>query len=135
MRLESKTKHGTIRKRAKRPSSNLGDLWVRLPLVPSIRPDEGWCSSRRAVNPLPSICEADGERFNSSATQCSFEGPVVYWLGRHPLKVEKGVRIPSGLLFVGVAVPAGVGLVGVRPAQPARREQTTQARQVPRRLS
>ena len=24
-------------------------------------------------------------------------GPVVYWLGHHPLKVEKGVRLFSGL--------------------------------------
>src|ERR1700677_4000540 len=27
------SKHGTVRKSAKRPSSNLGDMWVRLPLV------------------------------------------------------------------------------------------------------
>jgi hypothetical protein len=27
------SKHGAVRKPAKRPSSNLGDLWVRLPLV------------------------------------------------------------------------------------------------------
>jgi hypothetical protein len=92
---------GTVRKPAKRPSSNLGDLWVRLPLVPVcdvIDRIKGWCSSRRSVKPLPSIGEAVGERFNSFTTQFR-DGPVVYWPGRHPLKVEKRVRIPSGLLF------------------------------------
>ena len=61
-------------------------------------PFRGWCSSRRPVKPLPSSCEAGGERFDSFTTQCR-NGPVVYRLGRHPLKVEKGVRIPSGLLL------------------------------------
>jgi hypothetical protein len=116
---------GTVRKPAKRPSSRLGDLWVRLPLVPVAAspqqsrsewkverrtsqpclllrstfdsPSCGWCSSRRPVNPLPSNCEAAGERFDSFTTHWPF-GSVVYWLGRHPLKVEKGVRLPSGLL-------------------------------------
>ena len=31
----------------------------------------GWCSSRRSVKPLPSNCEAVGERFNSFTTQSS----------------------------------------------------------------
>jgi hypothetical protein len=99
---------GTVRKPAKRPSSNLGALWVRLPLVPLMK---GWCSSRRPVSPLPSSCEAGGERFDSFTTHCVF-GPVVYWLGRHPLKVEKGVRLPSGLLDPGVA---GVRSALIRP--------------------
>jgi hypothetical protein len=46
---------------------------------------------------LPSSCEAAGERFDSFTTHCVC-GTVVYWLGRHPLKVEKGVRLPSVLL-------------------------------------
>jgi hypothetical protein len=75
--------------------------------------DRGWCSSRRAVNPLPSTCEVVGERFDSSTPQCLDHGPVVYRQGHHPLKVEKGVRLPSGLL----------GL------------DSAQAWQVPRRLS
>ena len=95
---ECMRKFGTIRKRAKRPSSNLGDLWVRLPLVPVWHQSLGWCSSRRPVKPLPSKCEAAGARFDSFATQF-LSGSVVYWLGHHPLKVEKGVRIPSGLFF------------------------------------
>src|SRR3954451_16826981 len=37
---------GTIRKLAKRPSSRLGELWVRIPLVPLYSRTEGWCSSR-----------------------------------------------------------------------------------------
>jgi hypothetical protein len=57
----------------------------------------GWCSSRRPVKPLPSNCEAVGERFNSFTTHF-LSGPVVYWPGHHPLKVEKGVRLPSGLI-------------------------------------
>jgi hypothetical protein len=57
-----------IRKLAKRPSSNLGDLWVRLPLMPIDDGVEGWCSSRRSVKPLPSICEAVSERFDSFTT-------------------------------------------------------------------
>jgi hypothetical protein len=32
---DRRTLNGTIRELAKRPSSNLGELWVRLPLVPS----------------------------------------------------------------------------------------------------
>jgi hypothetical protein len=75
--------------------------------------DRGWCSSRRAVNPLPTTCEVVGERFDSSTTQCLDHGPVVYRQGHHPLKVEKGVRFPSGLLGFPIA----------------------QAWQVPRRLS
>jgi hypothetical protein len=90
-------KVGTIRKPAKRPSSNLGDLWVRLPLVPLYDLNEGWCSSRRPVKPLPSNCEAVGERFNSFTTHFP-SGLVVYWSGHHPLKVEKGVRLPSRLI-------------------------------------
>jgi hypothetical protein len=31
--LANRKKGGTVRKPAKRPSSTLGDLWVRLPLV------------------------------------------------------------------------------------------------------
>jgi hypothetical protein len=92
---------GTIRKLAKRPSSNLGDLWVRLPLVPLHSRIEGWCSSRRPVNPLPLNCESVGERFNSFTTHFP-SGPVVYWLGHHPLKVKKGVRLPSGLFAIEV---------------------------------
>ena len=94
---------GTVRKPAKRPRPpfgrcpNLGDLWVRLPLVPLCDLNEGWCSSRRPVKPLPSNCEAVGERFNSFTTHFP-SGPVVYWSGHHPLKVEKGVRLPSGLI-------------------------------------
>jgi hypothetical protein len=57
----------------------------------------GWCSSRRPVKPLPSNCVAVGERFNSFTTHF-LSGPVVYWPGHHPLKVEKGVRLPSGLI-------------------------------------
>jgi hypothetical protein len=39
----------------------------------------GWCSSRRPVEPLPSRCEAEGERLDSFTTQWrSRRGPFVY---------------------------------------------------------
>ena len=69
--------------------------------MPLTQRTDGWCSSRRPVNPLPLNCEAVGERFNSFTTHFP-SGPVVYWLGHHPLKVKKGVRLPSGLFAIEV---------------------------------
>jgi hypothetical protein len=60
---------GTVRKRAKRRSSNLRDLWVRLPLVPLIRKFRvGWALA------CPSGCNppAHGQcRFESCPTHSS----------------------------------------------------------------
>src|SRR5262249_45317812 len=44
----------------------------------------------------------------------SFHGPVVYWSGCHPLKVEKGVRIPSGLLSVSYRVRSRLPIIPSR---------------------
>ena len=90
---------GTIRKLAKRPSSNLGDLWVRLPLVPLGSCMKGWCSSRRPVKPLPTNCEAVGERFDSF-TAHFLSGSVVYWQDttrRLPCRLFSAVPHPSSL--------------------------------------
>ena len=57
---------GTVRKPAKRPSSNLGDLWVRLPLVPLVRV----VFLTAVCKAVAFNCEAVGERFNSFTTQC-----------------------------------------------------------------
>ena len=102
----------TVRKRVKqsRPPvelcPNLGALWDRLAIQNSRTSTEskienpkskirGWCSSRRSVKPLPSSGEAVGGRFDSFITQLHV-GPVVYWPGRHPLKVEKGFESLRG---------------------------------------
>jgi hypothetical protein len=119
-RHDTTAQDGTIRKPAKRPSSNLGELWVRLPLVPSIvstRP--GWCSSRRAVNPLPSIVRRMAEGSTPSSPTNSPTAPWSTGSGRHPLKVEKGVRLPSGLLRFDSGV-AGAPPALIRPAGPVR---------------
>ena len=63
---------GTVRKPAKRPSSNLGDLWVRLPLVPWLI----WVVFLTAACKAVAInCEAVGERFNSFTTHFLFLAP------------------------------------------------------------
>ena len=69
---------GTVRKPAKRPGSNPGILWVRLPPVLLAEGSLGWCSSRRPVKPLPSSCEAEGGRFDSFITHSVLHGPLVY---------------------------------------------------------
>jgi hypothetical protein len=75
-------KDGTVRKPAKRPGSNPGILWVRLPPVLLAAGFLGWCSSRRPVNPLPSSCEAEGGRFNSFTTHWRFSIKVRSSIGR-----------------------------------------------------
>ena len=91
---------GTIRKPAKRPSSNLGELWVRLPLVPvtfeKTKKDRVVLLTA-ACKAVAMNCGAVGERFDSFITQFA-SGSVVYWQGHRPLKAEKGVRLPSELL-------------------------------------
>src|SRR5271167_2410572 len=58
--------NGTVRKPAKRPSSNLGErLWVRLPPVLL-----GWCSPQRSVKPLFPTRWGGDERFDSSTAHC-----------------------------------------------------------------
>ena len=91
---------GTVRKPAKRPGSNPGILWVRLPPVLLAAGFLGWCSSRRPVKPLPSSCEAEGGRFDSFTTHWRFSmtGPFVYRPGHQPLKLERRVRFPHGPL-------------------------------------
>jgi hypothetical protein len=86
---------GTVRQPAERPSSNLGDLWVRRPPVPS--EDHASAGHRRAqvaVTHPPS-----GSAGSTPARRTDRDGPVVYRQGHHPLKVEKRVRLPSGLLL------------------------------------
>jgi hypothetical protein len=73
---------GTVRKPAKRPGSNPGILWVRLPPVLLAEGLLGWCSSRRPVKPLPSSCEAEGGRFNSFTTHWRFSTKVRSSIGR-----------------------------------------------------
>ena len=90
---------GTIRKLAKRPSSDLGDLWVRLPLVPLGSCRKGWCSSRRSVKPLPSNCEAVGERFDSFTTHF-LSGSVVYWQDTTLSRWRRGFDSPRGYFLV-----------------------------------
>ena len=68
---------GTVRKPAKRRSSNPGILWVRLPPV-LLAWILGLCSSWRPVKPSPSS-EVEDERFNSFTTHWVLdEGPFVY---------------------------------------------------------
>ena len=55
----------------------------------------GWCSSRRSVKPLPSNCEAVGERFNSFTTH-SADGPVVYRFRTPPSHGGEAGSIPAG---------------------------------------
>jgi hypothetical protein len=73
---------GTVRKPAKRPGSNPGILWVRLPPVLLAARFLGWCSSRRPVKPLPSSCEAEGGRFNSFTTHWRLSSKVRSSIGR-----------------------------------------------------
>ena len=73
---------GTVRKPAKRPGSNPGILWVRLPPVLLAAGFLGWCSSRRPVKPLPSSCEAEGGRFNSFTTHWRFSTKVRSSIGK-----------------------------------------------------
>jgi hypothetical protein len=141
-------RHGT--QTAKRPGSNPGILWVRLP--PVLLPDRflGWCSSRRPVKPLPSSCEAEGGRFNSFTTHWRFLIKVRSSIGqgRQPLKLERRVRFPHGPLF---DAPGG-GMVDARASEARAPEawefdsppgdcsidsvmRITQARQVPGWLS
>ena len=89
---------GTVRKPAKRPGSNPGILWVRLPPVLLAVGILGWCSSRRPVKPLPSSCEAEGGRFDSFTTQCRFSMQVRSSIGsgHQPLKLKRRVRFPHG---------------------------------------
>ena len=91
---------GTVRKPAKRPGSNPGVLWVRLPPVLLADDFLGWCSSRRPVNPLPSGCEAEGGRFNSFTIHWRFSKKVRSSIGSgyQPLKLKRRVRFPHGLL-------------------------------------
>jgi hypothetical protein len=60
----------------------------------------GWCPSRRPVKPLPSKSEAEGERFNSFTTHCRLSMKVRSSIGsgHQPLKLERRVRFPHGLL-------------------------------------
>jgi hypothetical protein len=74
--------NGTVRKPAKRPGSNPGVLWVRLPPVLLAAEFLGWCSSRRPVKPLPSSCEAEGGRFDSFTTHQRFLMKVRSSIGR-----------------------------------------------------
>ncbi len=91
---------GTVRKPAKRPGSNPGILWVRLPPVLLEEGSLGWCSSRRPVKPLPSSGEAEGERFDSFATHWQFSMKVRSSIGtgHQPLKLGGRVRFPHGPL-------------------------------------
>jgi hypothetical protein len=62
----------------------------------------GWCSSRRSVKPLPSICEAVGGRFNSFITHLlDSMAPSSTGSGHRPLKAEKRVQFPPGLFRMG----------------------------------
>ncbi len=95
-----KCRDGTVRKLAKRPGSNPGILWVRLPPVLLAEALLGWCSSRRPVKPLPSNGEAEGQRFDSFATQWQFSMKVRSSIGtgHQPLKLGRRVRFPHGPL-------------------------------------
>jgi hypothetical protein len=82
----------------------------------AICPLFGWCSSRRSVKPLPSICEAVGERFDSFITHLAF-GPVVYWLRTPPSHGGKAGSIPAGAtLYVFSRLSTFPGAAGVQPA-------------------
>ena len=98
--LALKGRDGTVRKPAKRPGSNPGILWVRLPPVLLEEGSLGWCSSRRPVKPLPSSGEAEGERFDSFATHWQFSMKVRSSIGtgHQPLKLGRRVRFPHGPL-------------------------------------
>jgi hypothetical protein len=83
--------------------------------------DSGWCSSRRSVKPLPSNCEAVGERFNSFTTHCK-AGSVVYRFRTPPSHGGEAGSIPAGAapnerLFPGAT---GVRPALIKPACPAR---------------
>ena len=95
-----KGRDGTVRKPAKRPGSNPGILWVRLPPVLLVDGSLGWCSSRRPVKPLPSSGEAEGERFDSFTThwRLSMKVRSSIGTGHQPLKLERRVRFPHGPL-------------------------------------
>jgi hypothetical protein len=85
---------GTVRKPAKRPSSNLGDrLWVRFPPVLfEICVGRALASLSGCNPPAFSLC-----RFNSCPTHC---WPVRLSVrGHRPLKPGGWVRFPYGLLI------------------------------------
>ena len=82
-------------KKAKRPSSNLGDLRVRLPPAPlEQHATIGHWQAQLAVT-QPSLCGFAGSTpaRRTEIMARSFIGP-----GRWPLKPERRVRFPHGLL-------------------------------------
>ena len=87
---------GTVRKPAKRPGSNPGIVWVRLPPVLLAEALLGWCSSQRPVKPLPSKCEAEGERSDSFTTHRSAPLMVRSSIGRISApQAEEAGSIPA----------------------------------------
>ena len=90
--------HGVVRKQAKRPSSNLGELSVRLrpaPLEEQIT-CVGWAlaSSSGRNPPAFGLC-----RFNSCPTHSNTTWPVGLSVGHEPLKLVRRVRLPHGSLW------------------------------------
>src|SRR3954447_26874257 len=86
---------GTVRKSAKRPGSNPGTLWVRLPPVLLAAGFLGWCSTRPPVKRLLSSGEAEGERFDSfTPIDGSRRRSVRLSEGHQPLKLTRRVRFP-----------------------------------------
>ncbi len=114
-RRRSSGRDGTVRKPAKRPGSNPGILWVRLPPVPLADRLIGWCSSRRSVKPSPPSCEAEGGRFDSFTTHYRSSKQVRSSIGRgrQPLTLERRVRFPHGPLLDS---PGG-GMVDARASE------------------
>jgi hypothetical protein len=117
-------RHGTVRQPAERPSSKLGDCgFDSHSCHPSSR-RVGWalaCPGALQVRLLPGALAWTAEH-----------GPVVYWQGHHPLKVEMRVRLPSGLLSCLDRSPGG-GMADARASE-ARAPRGVGVQVSPRRL-
>ena len=97
---------GTVRKPAKRPSSNLGELWVRLPLVP-MRSD---AARRPRVVFLTAVCKTVAIKIVRRSAKGSTPSPPTVLLldsmarwsigqGHQPLTLKRRVRFPHGSLL------------------------------------
>ena len=68
----------------------------------------GWCSSRRPVKPLPSSCEAEGERFDSFTTHRSAPLMVRSSIGRISApQAEEAGSIPARTTLWTTESPGG----------------------------
>ncbi len=103
-RCATDTRCGTVRKLAKRRSSNLRELWVRLPTRATEIVNRVVCLTAACKAVVHEISEVDDERFNSFPTHwsCGFcyrsSARSSIGSGRQPLKLERRVRFPHGSL-------------------------------------